>query len=60
MKNHSLKMFIILIAAAVVLIAGVAVTVYLVTRDGGDQKEYLPMDYGNDPSGLDDEYSQRY
>lgn len=58
--KKNLKLFIILIAVAALLIVGVSVTVYLATRDDGDQSDYLPKDYGDDPSGLDDEYTGRY
>ena len=65
-KSGNMKKFLILIIAALVLIAGAAVAVYFITRDDkkddekGELSEYLPKDYGDDPSGQDDEYTARY
>lgn len=58
--KKNLKLFVILIAVAALLIVGVTVTVYFVTRDDSNQSDYLPKDYGDDPSGLDDEHTGRY
>lgn len=63
-KNKSFNNFLILIIAAVVLVAAVTITIFFLTRDDTkeppDKDEYLPQDYGDEPSGLDDEYTARY
>ena len=61
-KSNGMKIFIILMITAIVLIAAAAVTIFFVTRDDGTptDEEYLPKDYGDDPSGLDDDYTARY
>ena len=59
-KNNSIKIFLILVTSAIVLALGVTLTVFLLSRDSSPANEYLPKDYGDDPSGLDDDYSARY
>ena len=59
-QNSSMTKFLCLIIGAIILVAAVAVTVFLITRDNGNDTEYLPKDYGSDPSGNDDDYTARY
>ena len=59
-KNSNLKIFLILSIIAVVLVVGVTLAVYFITKEPTPQKEYPGMDYGEDPAGGDEEYTNRY
>ena len=60
-KNNSLKIFLILSIIAVVLVVGVTLAVYFITKEPKKlDKEYPGIDYGEDPSGGDEEYTNRY
>ena len=60
-KNSSLKIFLILSIIAVVLVVGVTLAVYFITREpDAPQKEYPGIDYGEDPSGGDEDFTNRY
>ncbi|MBQ9115610.1 MAG: hypothetical protein IJY04_01160 [Clostridia bacterium] len=60
-KGNNLKIFLILLISAIVLAVGVTVAVLLI--GGGSSStddDYLPKDYGEDPSGLDEDHTARY
>ena len=60
MNKKSLKIFIILISCVLVVTLGVGIGVFIYTRTHSDIGDHAPKDWGEDPSGIDDEYTARY
>ena len=62
--KKGLKIFIILISCVAVILLGVGIAIFVKTCNDTDDniepEEYLPKDYGDDPSGLDGDHTARY
>ena len=62
--KKNLKIFIILISCVAVILVGVGIALLVKScsdsPDDVEPEEYLPKDYGDDPSGLDDDHTARY
>ncbi|MBR2460909.1 MAG: hypothetical protein IKB34_06745 [Clostridia bacterium] len=66
-KNRTVNNLLAFMIRAVMLVIASSLVMLMISCGGGcsgcngdSDTDYLPKDYGNDPSGLDDEHTARY